>query len=95
MEGGGKPTEQQPKWYIYEAPRGSGYMTNYMIFGFYVGMEEGIVLVRLPLWFTAIAPLLIAIASWLPWRFSLHTLLIATTVVAVGLGLIVWLASAR
>jgi hypothetical protein len=32
--------------------------------------------------------------SWLPWwsnRFSLRTLLIATTFVAVGLGLIVWL----
>jgi hypothetical protein len=29
--------------------------------------------------------------SWLRWHFSLRTLLIATTFVAVGLGLIVWL----
>jgi hypothetical protein len=31
-----------------------------------------------------------AIGPWLPWRFSLRTLLIATTLVAVVLGLIVW-----
>jgi hypothetical protein len=28
--------------------------------------------------------------SWLRWRFSLRTLLIATTLIAVGLGLAVW-----
>jgi hypothetical protein len=32
-----------------------------------------------------------AIAPWLRWRFSLRTLLVATTLVAVVLGLIVWL----
>ncbi len=40
----------------------------------------------------------IAAAPWLPWsprHFSLRTLLIATTLVAVMLGLIVWLAGAR
>ena len=30
------------------------------------------------------------VAPWLRWRFSLRTLLIATTLVAVVLGLIVW-----
>jgi hypothetical protein len=30
-------------------------------------------------------------APWLRWRFSLRTLLIATTLVAVAMGLIVWL----
>jgi hypothetical protein len=34
---------------------------------------------------------LIAPVSYVPWRFSLRTLLIATTLIAVGLGLIVWL----
>ena len=34
---------------------------------------------------------LVAIGAWREWRFSLRTLLIATTLVAVGLGLIVWL----
>jgi hypothetical protein len=33
---------------------------------------------------------LIPIAPWLPYRFSLRTLLVATTLVAVALGLIVW-----
>jgi hypothetical protein len=30
------------------------------------------------------------IIPWLPWRFSLRTLLIATTLVAVVLGIVVW-----
>jgi hypothetical protein len=29
-------------------------------------------------------------APWLPWRFSLRSLLIATTLIAVGLGLVAW-----
>jgi hypothetical protein len=32
-----------------------------------------------------------AIAPWLRWRFKLRALLIATTLVAVVLGLFVWL----
>ena len=48
-----------------------------------------------PLW--AVGASLVAaaatLAAWpcLRWRFSLRTLLIATTLVAVGLGLIMWL----
>jgi hypothetical protein len=34
----------------------------------------------------------LAWACWLPWRFTLRTLLIATTLVAVVLGLIAWAA---
>jgi hypothetical protein len=47
-----------------------------------------------PHWLTASLVAFCAVASWLPWwpdRFSLRTLLIATTLVAVVLGLIVWL----
>lgn len=36
---------------------------------------------------------LLAAAPWVPTRFSLRTLLIATTLVAVVLGLIVWAAN--
>jgi hypothetical protein len=36
----------------------------------------------------------LAAATWLRWRFSLRSLLIATTLVAVGLGLIVWMTRA-
>jgi hypothetical protein len=30
------------------------------------------------------------VAPWLPWHFTLRTLLIATTLVAVGLGVVAW-----
>jgi hypothetical protein len=46
--------------------------------------------VCLPYWFVLIATATGASAPWIGWRFSLRTLLIATTLVAVGLGLIVW-----
>jgi hypothetical protein len=47
-----------------------------------------------PYWFLVAMLVAIGGAPWLSWwpgRFSLRTLLIATTLVAVGLGLIVWL----
>ena len=44
-----------------------------------------------PHWIALVNLLLIAAAPWLPWRFSLRTLLIATTLVAAVLGLVVWL----
>ena len=46
--------------------------------------------VTLPFWFAVLLFAGFAVAPWLPWRFSLRTLLIATTLVAVMLGLIVW-----
>ncbi len=48
---------------------------------------------RIPYWFTIAATCLVAVFPWTPffsWRFSLRTLLIATTLIAVMLGLIVW-----
>ena len=44
-----------------------------------------------PHWFFALTTGAIATIPWKPWRFSLRTLLIAITAVAVVLGLIVWL----
>jgi hypothetical protein len=46
-----------------------------------------------PHWLLAIAFAVCAVVPWLHWssRFSLRTLLIATTLVAVGLGAIAWL----
>ena len=49
-------------------------------------------------WWVAVVPYLLAAATagaasivpWMRWRFSLRTLLIATTLVAVVLGLAVW-----
>jgi hypothetical protein len=46
-----------------------------------------------PYWFLVVTLAAIGGAPWLPWwpkRFSLRTLLIATTLVAVGLGAVVW-----
>ena len=43
------------------------------------------------IWFMAFVCAVISALSWLPWRFSLRTLLIAMTLVAVGLGIVVTL----
>jgi hypothetical protein len=48
--------------------------------------------VAVPCWFLVIAFGTLAGLPWLGLRFSLRTLLIAMTLVAVGLGLIVWTA---
>jgi hypothetical protein len=42
-----------------------------------------------PLWFPAAIAGAIAVLPWLRWRFSLRTLLVVMTVVALGLGLAV------
>ena len=46
--------------------------------------------ITMPHWFLVMLTALVAGVSWLPWRFSLRTLLIATTLVAVGLGLAIY-----
>jgi hypothetical protein len=43
------------------------------------------------IWLPALLSCVIAVCPWLPLQFSLRTLLVATTLVAVVLGLIVWL----
>lgn len=59
--------------------------------GFYGWYEQEHVGIRLPYWFLTAASAILALAPWLRWRFSLRTLLIAMTLVAVVLGMIVWL----
>jgi hypothetical protein len=52
--------------------------------------------VGVPHWFLMLVFISLAAAPWyrsLDWRFSLRTLLIVTTLVAVGLGTIVWLSA--
>jgi hypothetical protein len=44
----------------------------------------------LPIWLPILIATSLSIAPWLRWRFTLRTLLIVTTLVAVVLGLIVW-----
>lgn len=55
-----------------------------------------VVVASIPLWIPMIVASVIATISgspWLTWHFSLRTLLLATTLVAIALGLGVWLAS--
>jgi hypothetical protein len=52
-------------------------------------------LLVIPYWFPALVCGIVAALPWwrrLTWSFSIRTLLIATTLVAIGLGLIVWAA---
>jgi hypothetical protein len=44
----------------------------------------------IPYWSLVLVTPLLAVAPWIRWRFSLRTVLIATTLVAVVLGLIVY-----
>jgi hypothetical protein len=46
--------------------------------------------IRMPLWLPTIVILLLGAIPWMPSRFSLRTLLIAITLVAVVLGVLVW-----
>jgi hypothetical protein len=45
---------------------------------------------RFPIWVLVLLVAAIGAVPWLRWRFSLRTLLLATTLVAVVLGLTVW-----
>jgi hypothetical protein len=47
---------------------------------------------NVPYWFAVALGVACSVVPWLPSRFKLRTLLIATTLVAVVLGLIVWAA---
>jgi hypothetical protein len=61
------------------------------VLGFYYGdLVLGLSGIILPYWFIVLMPAATAISPWLPWsrRFSLRTLLIATTLVAVALGIV-------
>jgi hypothetical protein len=50
--------------------------------------------VLIPFWLLAATGAAVAFVPWIPHRFSVRTLLIAITLVAIGLGLIVWLCKA-
>lgn len=85
---------QRPRWFRLDdgEPSLDRPPASYWGSGFFWRSSPNLFL-RLPHW---IAVLVAGIASALPWggqlrwRFSLRTLLIATTLVAVALGLIVW-----
>jgi hypothetical protein len=67
---------------------------NQTLLGFGVRRNGPMLSAKLPHWFLVLFAATIAVVPWLSWskRFSLRTLLIATTLVALGLGMVVYLA---
>jgi hypothetical protein len=68
--------------------------TNKRLLWFTVDRRSRSLVIGTRFWLLLSCTAVFAGMPWLPWwsnRFSLRTLLIATTLVAVGLGLIVWL----
>src|SRR2546423_33436 len=62
--------------------------------GFGIWQKSGRTIYIVPHWFPVLLLATFAVAPWyrrIPHQFSLRTLLIATTLVAVVLGLLVWL----
>jgi hypothetical protein len=51
--------------------------------------HEGFFL-TVPCWFPVVLSAVLVVVPWIKWRFTVRTLLIATTLVAVVLGLIVY-----
>jgi hypothetical protein len=65
------------------------------ILGFGWETDDNSIYVYIPFWFSVLVSTILAAVPWLPWwskRFSLRTLLIATMLVALLLGLIVYAA---
>jgi hypothetical protein len=60
------------------------------LFGLGLSRTNSSTTVNVPYWFPMIVSAAMAFTPWVNWRFSLRTLLIATTLVAVVLGLIAW-----
>ena len=66
------------------------------VLGFYFKRMQSGFRLDLPFWFAMLFSTSFAIVPWrrqINWRFSLRTLLIATTLIAVVLGLVVWSSS--
>lgn len=65
----------------------TGYISNNGLFVW--KRDQSSLHAALPHWLIAIVAMMIGAGSWLPWRFSLRTLLIVMTLVAVLLGTVV------
>ena len=80
------------------APDGLSQLSSYrqsQLFGFAVAFPYFIVV---PQWFLLFASTVLVVAPWswrIQWRFSLRTMLIATTLIAVVLGAVAWVNLSR
>ncbi len=84
-------------WYVIdtESRRITGFDDDQEFAGIWGRFEfDWALAITLPDWFMIVTALAISAVPWLAWscRFSVRAFLIATTLVAVGLGMIVWLA---
>jgi hypothetical protein len=59
-------------------------------FGFRFENNWAVLVVEMPIWFLVVLSASLAALAWIRWRYSLKTLLLATTALAVVLGAIVW-----
>jgi hypothetical protein len=86
-----------PKLYLEPVGSKEGTAKSYWLYGISILTVSNVKIARLPgtgpaipyVLFVLVAASLVAI-PWLRFRYSLRTLLIATTLVAVALGLIMW-----
>jgi hypothetical protein len=67
----------------------SGFDSN-LVAGFGVRLAPNTWSIAVPHWFAVVLFATLATLPWIRWRFTIRTLLIVTTLVAVVLGLIVW-----
>jgi hypothetical protein len=85
-----RPKQPVP-FYVANTPiEDAGFAGN--IFGFYFEHSPNVLRLELPFWFTLLGVVATATAPWWRLRFSVRTLIIATTLVAVVLGLVVYAA---
>src|SRR5207302_224321 len=79
--------------FTYPTIPGAAWDTHFaarQMLGFGLLKKGSSIAVRIPYWFTIAATCSVAVFPWTPffsWRFSLRTLLIATTLIAAALGL--------
>ena len=73
------------------APKTKINAPQFSFLGFVVKKQSNATSIVIPYWLLAISCACVAPAAWRDWRFSLRTLLIATTLVALLLGLFAWM----
>jgi hypothetical protein len=83
----------QPKQFIITLDSRMGYFgqsDKYELLGLGYSPDRRWPQITVPYWFPVIVFGFVAAIPWLPWKFSLRTLLIATALFAVVLGVMVW-----
>jgi hypothetical protein len=73
---------------LHESPVGGGASEYEIALGFGGGIVQNVAFATIPCWLAVVSTVLSAAISWIRWSFSLRTLLIATTAVAITLGIV-------